>query len=176
MMSVNRTNFLNLVKKSHNSCLLGGICVLALLMSAGIVEAQTKIEQMIVTAHKRAQDIQTVPASISAFSGEGLENRQIKNISDLGRSTPNVNFAMTSSNVPLLSIRGVSPDIGSPLLDQTVALHIDGIYQPRSNNLDLILADLDNVEILRGPQGTLYGRNANAGVNKSEHGQAIGCL
>lgn len=126
--------------------------------------AQTKIEQMIVTAQKRSQEIQTVPASISAFSGDMLEERQIKTVEDLTYSTPNLSWQMAGAVVQL-SIRGISPDGSSPYMDPAVALHVDGIYQPRSAGvLGLVMSDLESVEILRGPQGTLYGRNANAGI------------
>lgn len=126
--------------------------------------AQTKIEQMIVTATKRAVDIQSVPASISAFSGEGLRERQINTIQDLSMSTPNVNMSAQHSSISTLSIRGVSTDGLSHITDGTVAMHVNGVYQARTGNLQQTLFDLESVEILRGPQGTLYGRNANAGV------------
>lgn len=140
------------------------VSAIAMLFLPTIASGQTKIEQMVVTATKRSLDIQQVPASISAFSGESLDSRQIKTIDDLSHATPNITFSAVGGFAPQLSIRGVSADATSPLIEQTVALHIDGVYQPRPFSFAATMGDLDSVEVLRGPQGTVYGRNANAGV------------
>ncbi|HEY5755200.1 MAG TPA: TonB-dependent receptor [Steroidobacter sp.] len=105
-----------------------------------------------------------MPASISALDAATLETRQIQTVESLTHNVPSVAYTMVAAVVPNLSIRGVSPDGGSPVMEGTVALHVDGVYQPRMNMLELALAELQRAEILRGPQGTLYGRNANAGV------------
>lgn len=120
--------------------------------------------EIIVTATKRSQSLQDVPASISAFTGDVLASRHIDTFERLGFTTPNLSYAKNAGLVPNFSIRGVSADGVSPAMESTVALHVDGVYQPRVVFLDLALTDLQSVEILRGPQGTLYGRNANAGV------------
>lgn len=124
-----------------------------------------EVEMVVVTAQKRAQEIQDVPASISAFTGDTLQQRQIRTIDDLTKATPNISFTSTSSGIlPVLSIRGVSADTTASNVDQPAALHIDGVYQPMVFSLNSVMSDLEAVEVLRGPQGTLYGRNANAGV------------
>ena len=127
-------------------------------------EADPVLDEIIVTATKRDESLQRVSASISALGAEDIEARQIQTIESLAHSMPNVAYTLVAAVVPNFSIRGVSPDGGSPIMEGTVALHIDGVYQPRMNMLELALADLQSAEILRGPQGTLYGRNASAGV------------
>lgn len=138
------------------------------LFSGGVASAQESVDQtveeIIVTATKRDEPLERVPASISVLGASDLAVRQIQTIEALTHNVPNVAYTMVAAVVPNFSIRGVSPDGGSPLMEGTVALHIDGVYQPRANMLELALADLQSAEILRGPQGTLYGRNANAGV------------
>lgn len=131
---------------------------------ASAQEAAHDIDEIIVTATKRDEDVQRVPASISALRAEELEARQIQTVEALAHNMPNVAYTMVAAVVPNFSIRRVSPDGSSPIMEGTVALYIDGVYQPRVNMLELAMADLQSAEILRGPQGTLYGRNANAGV------------
>jgi iron complex outermembrane recepter protein len=132
--------------------------------AAGAQEAADTVDEIIVTATKRDEHLHRVPASISVLLAEDLNARQIQTIEALSHNIPNVAYTMVAAVVPNFSIRGVSADGGSPIMEGTVALHIDGAYQPRVNMLELAMADLQSAEVLRGPQGTLYGRNANAGV------------
>lgn len=120
--------------------------------------------EIIVTATKRQEPLSRVPASISALGAAELESRDIHSIEALSHNMPNVAYMTAGGIVPNFSIRGVSADGASPVMEGTAALHVDGVYLPRANMLELAMADLQSAEILRGPQGTLYGRNANAGV------------
>lgn len=120
-------------------------------------------DDIVVTARKRSEDLQTVPAAVTALSAEAIETRQLSSISDIVTNVPNLVFSQ-QYGVALVAIRGVAPDGGFTSLDPSVALHIDGVYQPRPGSMNLALTDLDSIEVLRGPQGTLYGRNATGGV------------
>ncbi len=116
--------------------------------------------EIIVTATRREQNIQDVAAAISAVSGDSLEQRGITDPSDLQFLTPSLQVGKSQGNTAF-TIRGVGFNtVGSP----AVAVHVDGVFQPRPGMGDLAQIDVDRVEVLRGPQGTLYGRNANGGV------------
>jgi len=125
--------------------------------------AQTTVETLVVTAEKREQTLETVAASITAFSSSMLANRQINNISDLGTQVPNLYFGQ-SNGVEEIGMRGITINTTNAQIDPVIALYVDGVYQPRVTSMDALLSDLDSIEVLRGPQGTLYGRNATGGV------------
>ncbi len=113
-----------------------------------------------MTAFKREQNIQDVPAAISALSGDALTSRGITEPADLQFVTPSLQVGELQGNTAF-TIRGVGFNtVGSP----AVAVHVDGVFQPRPGQGDLAQIDVERVEVLRGPQGTLYGRNANGGV------------
>ena len=116
---------------------------------------------IIVTANKRAQNVQDVPSAVTAVTAETLENRGFADPSDLISIVPNLSGG-TQRGDTALAIRGVGLTvIGSA---PGVAIHVDGVYQPRPQMADIAQVDIGQVEVLRGPQGTLYGRNANGGV------------
>ncbi len=135
-----------------------------LLMPSGSM-AQA-LEEVLVTAQKREENLQDVPISISAFTEEALETLRINDISDIGQFTPGL-FSVPAPTDPSgsrLTLRGLvvnNTDIG---VDNKVAIYQDGIYVGKSVGTSFDLADLERVEILKGPQGTLYGRNASAGA------------
>ncbi|MEO9918800.1 MAG: TonB-dependent receptor [Parasphingorhabdus sp.] len=116
---------------------------------------------IIVTANKREQNVQDVPSSVTAVTAETLEARGVSDPSDLIAIVPNLSGG-TSRGDTALAIRGV----GLTVLGSSpgVAIHVDGVYQPRPQMADIAQVDIGQVEVLRGPQGTLYGRNANGGV------------
>ena len=134
----------------------------ALAVAAEPAAAQTdtaEIEELVVTALKRESNVQDVPASITAVSGAALEERGISQPSDLQFVAPSMQAGRLLGQTSV-TIRGVGLNQGAP----GVAIHVDGVYQPRPSMGDLTQIDVDRVEVLRGPQGTLYGRNANGGV------------
>lgn len=114
---------------------------------------------IIVTAQKRAQNVQDVPAAITALTGDALADRGISNAQDLQALVPSM-VAGRLLGQTSITIRGIGLNQGSP----GVAIHVDGVYQPRPSMGDLAQIDLERVEVLRGPQGTLYGRNATGGA------------
>jgi iron complex outermembrane receptor protein len=125
--------------------------------------ASSGLDEIVVTAQKRAENVQDVAASITALGAEALENRQIRDITDLQQIVPSLVVGQ-GYGANLITLRGISTGITSGAEDPSVAVHINGVYQPRSRSLDAVLQDLDRVEVLAGPQGTLYGRNATGGV------------
>ncbi len=122
------------------------------------------IEEVVVTAQKRSEDIQDVPISISAFSGDFLEESGVNTIQELGAYTPNLSLTQSSqvANNRII-IRGVG-SVGNSAIEPSVAVFIDGVYYPRPASVVGSLTDLEAVEVLRGPQGTLFGRNASMGA------------
>ncbi len=119
-----------------------------------------KRDVVIVTAMKQAASVQEIAASVSALDGESLEERGISGVDALQFAVPGVRVGQMYGPGAAITIRGVGLNQGSP----GVAVHIDGVYQSTSALAGQMQADLERIEVLRGPQGTLYGRNANGGV------------
>lgn len=135
------------------------------------------IEEVVVTAQKRAENVQDVPISVTAFSGEVLEAAGIQDIRDLRRITPSLYLA-TSSNTSntRIMMRGIGTS-GNTAVEPSVATFVDGVYVPRIGSLLAGLNDIGSVEVLRGPQGTLFGRNASMGavlIRTTEPGDTLG--
>ncbi|MBK6491291.1 MAG: TonB-dependent receptor [Sphingomonadales bacterium] len=167
--------------------------VKSLLLSAACVGASPAFAQeegtssdglgeIIVTAQKRAENIQDVPIAISAVGSEYLESRGISSIDSLGTIAPNVKIerAPSSKTITQIAIRGsvtINPAI---TWEPAVGLYLDGVYIAKAQGSIFDIADLERVEVLRGPQGTLYGRNALAGainlITKKPSGEAGGSM
>ncbi|MCU0758094.1 MAG: TonB-dependent receptor [Steroidobacteraceae bacterium] len=129
--------------------------------------AEDALEEVIVTAQKRELRLENVPVAITALSGDEVTRRAISNFADLMDEVTGVsiNYAFGGSSYGLLSIRGVGgADDYKPNGSPSVALHVDGIYQTSNAYLTMPLFDIERLEVLKGPQGTLYGRNTTAGV------------
>ena len=124
------------------------------------------LEEVIVTAQKRQQTLQDVPISVSAFSNEMLQTMGIDELEDLGANVPNL-FLNGFNNDPTtvrLFIRGIGQNDVQLTQDPSVALYIDGVYVGTSVGSGMETVELERIEVLRGPQGTLYGRNATGGA------------
>lgn len=121
------------------------------------------IEDIVVTAQKRTENVQDVPASVTAIGQEALDLRQISSVSDLQSQVPSL-VVGNLFGTNLITLRGISTGLTSGTDDPSVATHIDGAYQPRSRSIDVAMVDLERVEVVAGPQGTLYGRNATGGA------------
>ena len=126
------------------------------------------LEEVTVTAQRRSQNIQDVPLAVSAISGEELSNRGLSSLDELAQSVPSVTLeASRATNTTLTAfIRGVGQQDPLAGFEQGVALYLDDVYLARPQGTLLDLYDVERVEILRGPQGTLYGRNAVGGAIK----------
>ncbi|HEY0131796.1 MAG TPA: TonB-dependent receptor, partial [Allosphingosinicella sp.] len=119
---------------------------------------------IIVTAQRRAESLQNVPIAVSAFSGEALERQQIENASDLQQSLPNVTFTKTNFTSSSFTIRGVGDLCTGFSCDSATGIHVNDMPLTSTRLFETEYFDLERVEVLRGPQGTLYGRNATSGV------------
>ncbi|MEM8983950.1 MAG: TonB-dependent receptor [Pseudomonadota bacterium] len=122
-----------------------------------------------MTARKREESLQDTPISIKAFSGEDLEVRGVTNLFAIGQYTPNMTFdkAATiggSNNAAVVYIRGIGQDAAVPTIDLGVGTYVDGVYLARAVGGALELIDVERIEVLRGPQGTLFGRNTIGGA------------
>ncbi|MES0874630.1 TonB-dependent receptor [Sinimarinibacterium thermocellulolyticum] len=124
------------------------------------------LEEIIVTAERRVASLQDTPISIEAFDAEAIEQRGIKGVQDLGGQVPGLTLEpFPTHNATLrLFIRGVGINDAQLTQDPAVGVYIDGVYVARSVGLALDVADLERIEVLRGPQGTLYGRNTTGGA------------
>ena len=137
------------------------VLALAICIPATIAQAQV-LDEIIVTSQKREQGLQDVPISISAVSGELLEDRSIDSLSALSDSIPNF-FIQENQIDSNISIRGVTTG-NNKGFEQSVGMYFDGISYGRSQLIRTPLVDLERVEVLRGPQPTLFGKNAIAGA------------
>lgn len=130
------------------------------------IEGQGGIKDIVVTARKRAENLQDVPAAISALGAEQLTDLQISGFQDVGRTVPNVVIRRQSGSptTPQFYIRGISMGSINFQIDSGIALYVDGVYLGRPGNSGFDLADLERLEVARGPQGTLFGRNSTGGA------------
>jgi iron complex outermembrane receptor protein len=126
-------------------------------------------ETIVVTARKREETLQDTPISVSAFSGRGLEARGIQNTEGLAQVTPNLTLQNNpgfsgASNSATIYIRGIGQQDFVPTVEPGVGVYVDGVYVARSVGSILDLVDFERIEVLRGPQGTLFGRNTIGGA------------
>ncbi len=119
---------------------------------------------IVVTAQKRAETVQDVPISIAAFSGALLEKANVTTVQDLGRIATNFQASKgVQSSFLRVNIRGIGA-AGNTTIEPSVAIFVDGVYVPRAGAIVGTMLDMESVEVLRGPQGTLFGRNASVGA------------
>lgn len=134
----------------------------ALTLTVPLTGLSAELEEVIVTAQKREQSLQDVSVAVTAVTADDLLRRNIKNIEDLQSYVPGVTFGNDFSFAKLF-IRGVGLNSSFAGIDPSVALHVDGAVVAQASAQFASLFDLERVEALRGPQGTLYGRNATGG-------------
>ncbi|MFT5889183.1 MAG: iron complex outermembrane receptor protein [Zhongshania sp.] len=122
------------------------------------------IEEVIVTAQKKAQNLQDVPISVASFESDFINDKAISDIGELVQYTPNVKFNASQGHSPVLTIRGFgTPPLGRGL-EPSVGLSIDDVFYGRATYINDTAFDMARMEVLRGPQGTLFGKNTIAGV------------
>ncbi len=120
------------------------------------------LEEIVVTAEKRQESLQDVSIAISAFTGSMMRDQGITGIEDLSSMAPGLMVSENGGNVEI-AMRGIVTTNFVEAGDSATSFHVDGVYLSRPSSLTGTFFDIERVEILRGPQGTLYGRNANAG-------------
>jgi len=150
--------------------LLGGISAAAVSITPAMAQSAEEdtggIADIVVTAQKQSENLQDVPISVTAMTGDMLSAQQVSNISDLSNSIPNVqiNTFANSPDSAVFTIRGVGVNDADPYVGTTVSVVVDGVVVGVNTAALLSLFDIDRVEILRGPQGTLFGANTTGGV------------
>ncbi|HEY6727451.1 MAG TPA: TonB-dependent receptor [Polyangiaceae bacterium] len=122
-----------------------------------------EMDTVTVTIDRRERDIQDVPASVESFSQADLDRKGITSMRELTAATPHVEIGQQEGNTEVF-IRGIGNTNNTEIGDPAAAVHFDGVYIPRPRGLNTMFFDVERVEILRGPQGTLRGRNAMAGT------------
>ena len=138
---------------------------LAIALYGSAATAQMILEEVIVTAQKRTESLQDVPVAVTAFSAQAIQEAGINNSGDLAIMTPSLNANANSSPFTTrLTIRGIGTAQVDPALEPSVGFFVDGIFMSRSGLGTSELTDIERIEVLQGPQGTLYGKNANAGA------------
>lgn len=124
-----------------------------------------EVPEIIVSATRQASTLLKTPVAVTALKAEDLLRSNVKELMNLSGSVPNVQFGLSNADSGVLvSIRGVTSTNFTEIGDPAVGIHIDGIYSPRPQGSLALMFDLDQVEVLRGAQGTLFGRNSTAGV------------
>ena len=126
--------------------------------------SQAAIEEVVVTAQKRAESVQDVPISVSAFDAAALDAQQIDTFSDLQFNVPNVSFSKGNFSGNNFQIRGIGTLLTATSGDSGVAQHVNDVYLQSPRLFETEYYDMEQVEILRGPQGTLFGRNSTGGA------------
>ncbi len=173
-----------LIRLTVRRVLLGGFVAVTAAQAQAQVEERKAggLEEIIVTARKVRENLQDTPIAISAFSGDALVNRQVFRTTDLDQIVPNLQFA---DNAPLAGnnsssqvfIRGIGQTDPTSTVDPGVGLYIDDVYIGNAVGGTLALRDIASVQVLRGPQGTLFGRNTIGGailISTTEPGDEFG--
>ena len=138
--------------------------VLATASGGGALAATTEgLEEVVVTAQKRRETLQEVPISVAVLSGQAVENAGLRSVNDLPALVPGMRID-TQGAAAQPTIRGVGTSTAGTGMTSNVAVYVDGFYVPNQYDTDLPLLNLASVQVLKGPQGTLFGRNATGGA------------
>ncbi len=135
--------------------------------AADAADAASVLGEIVVTARKREESLQLVPVSVTAISAANLEAKSLTTLRDVGQFTPNFSFSshgQGGSSAGLIYIRGIGQSDPHLTNEPGVGIYLDGVYFGRMQGLDLDMMDLERIEILRGPQGTLFGKNTIGGA------------
>lgn len=135
-------------------------------MTPASPDATPTVAEVVVTATRRETTLERTPIAISAFNQKQLDRQQVANVTDIQRFVPSLQFNQNAANnALLLTLRGIGNDAAFTIAsDPEVGFYVDGIYSPTVQGSTGLLYDLERLEVLRGPQGTLFGRNTTAGA------------
>jgi len=131
---------------------------------SGITSAATGLEEVVVTAQRRKENIQDVPIAITAFSGAEVEEKRIEDKYSLEENVPGLTVTRSSGTQPMMFLRGIGSANSIAGDEPAVATYVDGFYQGPAASAALTFNNIESLEVLKGPQGTLYGRNATGGL------------
>jgi iron complex outermembrane receptor protein len=127
--------------------------------------SNSSLADIVVTAQRREESLQKVPVAVTAFGAEQLDNLRVTNVKNLAGLAPSLQIATQGlQSNPSISIRGIASGVSNNAVDPKVGIYLDGVYIGRTTGSIFDLADIQRVEVLRGPQGTLFGRNATSGA------------
>ncbi len=135
----------------------------------GALAQNVALEEIVVTAERRVGNLQTTPVTVSAFTADKLEKLQVEETLDLANNVPNLVLYTGVSNPGMVNLymRGAGEQIGGLVTSESaVGLYVDNVYNARLSAANFDLVDIERIEVLRGPQGTLYGRNSMTGALK----------
>ena len=142
---------------------------LAIAVLAASLPASAAVEEIVVTAQRREQNLQEVPLAVSAFDISQIENRQIDMVKDIGQNIPNLQTYTVTAGAQAIQLHSRGASVQNPgfnVSESPVGIYLDDVYFGRLASVNLDLSDVERLEVLRGPQGTLYGRNTIAGAVK----------
>ena len=140
-------------------------CLALAAPGAAFAQANVELPEIVVTAQKREESLQKVPVAVTALGRDQVETLKIQSFNDLNGLAPNVTSVNSvSGSNPTVTIRGITGGNVEPGRDNGVALYLDGVYISRTTGAQFDIADIERIEVLRGPQGTLYGRNSTGGA------------
>lgn len=152
--------------QTQKHALCSAVALATTLLAADVAMSQQMLEEVVVTARKRAESLQDVPMAVSAFTAQQLRDAQIDDITDLQKMTPNITINETSGLVAgavQVYVRGIGNDPG---FDSGVGIYVDDVYLNSATGALLEVYDVERIEVLKGPQGNLYGRNTIGGAIK----------
>lgn len=146
--------------------LMGVTAVSANAQTAAPSQPTGSIETVVVTSQRRSQDVQKVPISVQAFTASAIKDLGVKTSTDLGEITPNITIALPSGagNQPLITIRGIGLNDYDTANSGPNGVYMDEVYLSSPSSQTFQIFDLERIEVLKGPQGTLYGRNSSGGA------------
>ncbi len=139
--------------------------IILAIAGADVIADEFTLEEIVVTATKRSQNLQDVPVAVNAFSAETIQDAGINDATDLANLTPSLDITVARDPfTSRLAIRGIGTAQNDPALEPSVGMFADGVFLGRSGLGMSDLTDIERIEVLQGPQGTLYGKNTNAGA------------
>jgi len=158
---MHRTNTVRTAASVRKAAICG--VAASAVLAAGAAHAQT-VDEIVVTSQRQSESLQDVPISVTALTADDLQSKQVEGFSDIQLFTPNVSFSKSQFTTSTLAIRGITNLAVASTSSANVSIHQNDVPQLSSRLFETEFYDIERIEILRGPQGTLFGRNATGGV------------